>query len=275
MLKIGEFSKLGQVTVPTLRYYDEIGLLRPLSIDPFSGYRSYSVAQLPRLNRILALKHLGFTLEEIAPLLDETRLSERIRNSFRAKQAAITERLAAEQELLSRVEARLRLIEGEERMAEYDIVLKSVAPHTVASIREVVPTFRDAQFLLPRLSGWIKSSRAVPSGRPFMIWHLDEYREADIDAEFCLPISGKAAVSGGVCIHRMAGISSVASTLQKGVREFDQASQAIAAWIEQNGYQIAGHSRHVYLEPDLLNPPADFRPENIISEVQIPIERPA
>ncbi len=70
MFKIGEFSKLSQVTVKTLRYYDEIGLLKPAEVDRFTSYRYYSVDQLPRLNRILALKDLGLSLDQVAHLLD-------------------------------------------------------------------------------------------------------------------------------------------------------------------------------------------------------------
>lgn len=271
MLKIGEFSKLGQVTVTTLRHYDEIGLLKPVLVDDFSGYRYYSIAQLPRLNRILALKNLGFSLEEIAPLLDTPNLIEQIRATLTAKRAEIEARLSAEQDLLARVEARLRQIEGEEKMAQYDVVVKSVAPQTVASVRETVPTFRDAQFLLPKLIAAVRQSRIVPTGIPYMIWHLDEHKETDIDAELCIPISGKGANGKGMTVYDQPGIDRIATAVQKGVRDFGTVSQAIVAWIEQNGYQIAGHSRHLYLEPDLLNPPSDFSSDQIITEVQIPV----
>jgi DNA-binding transcriptional MerR regulator len=60
MIKIGDFARLSQVSVVTLRYYDEMDLLKPVNVDPFTGYRFYSSDQLPRLNRILALKDLGF-----------------------------------------------------------------------------------------------------------------------------------------------------------------------------------------------------------------------
>ncbi|MBE9472709.1 MAG: MerR family transcriptional regulator, partial [Chloroflexi bacterium] len=70
MFKIGDFSRISQVSVKTLRYYDEIGLLKPAHVDRFTGYRYYSVDQSPRLNRILALKDLGLSLEQIARLLD-------------------------------------------------------------------------------------------------------------------------------------------------------------------------------------------------------------
>jgi len=66
MLKIGEFSKLAQVSVKTLRYYDELGLLRPDWVDRYTGYRFYALQQLPRLNRILALRELGFSLAQAA-----------------------------------------------------------------------------------------------------------------------------------------------------------------------------------------------------------------
>ena len=71
MLKIGEFSSLSQISIKTLRYYDEVRLLKPMYVDEATGHRYYSASQLPRLNRILALKDLGFPLERIAAALDE------------------------------------------------------------------------------------------------------------------------------------------------------------------------------------------------------------
>jgi DNA-binding transcriptional MerR regulator len=66
MFKIGDFSKISQVSIRSLRHYDEIGLFKPAHTDPFTGYRYYSADQLPRLNRIIALRTLGLSLEEIA-----------------------------------------------------------------------------------------------------------------------------------------------------------------------------------------------------------------
>jgi len=82
VLKIGDFSKLAHVTVKTLRYYDELGLLKPVWSDRYSGYRFYSLEQLPRLNRILALKDLGFSLEQIRELLAEDLPPGRLRTLF-------------------------------------------------------------------------------------------------------------------------------------------------------------------------------------------------
>jgi len=89
MFKIGEFSKLSQVTVKTLRYYDEIGLLKPAKVDRFTSYRYYSADQLPRLNRILALKDLGLSLAQVAQLLDGDLPPAQIRGMLRLKQAEL------------------------------------------------------------------------------------------------------------------------------------------------------------------------------------------
>jgi DNA-binding transcriptional MerR regulator len=111
MIRIGDFSRLSQVSIKALRYYDEMGLLKPAFVDEVSGYRYYTAAQLPRLNRLLALKDLGFTLEQIAPLLDEAISTPGLRRLFESRQAELQLRVQEEQERLIRVEARLRQIE--------------------------------------------------------------------------------------------------------------------------------------------------------------------
>jgi DNA-binding transcriptional MerR regulator len=111
MLKIGDFSRLGCVTVKALRHYAQLGLLRPAWIDRFTGYRYYSLQQLPRLNRILALKELGFSLDQINRLIDEKVPVEQLRSMMRIKQAELQGRIKNEQYLLKQVEARLLQIE--------------------------------------------------------------------------------------------------------------------------------------------------------------------
>jgi DNA-binding transcriptional MerR regulator len=109
--KIGEFSRISRVSVKTLRYYDEIGLLTPVRVDRFTGYRYYSADQLPRLNRTLALKDLGLSLEQIAALLDDDLPPAEIRGMLRLKRVEIQQHLEEEQARLARIEARLEQIE--------------------------------------------------------------------------------------------------------------------------------------------------------------------
>ena len=69
MYSIGAFAQLGGVSVRMLRHYDRIGLLVPAEVDPSTGRRRYDANQLTRLNRLVALKHLGFPLEQVRTLL--------------------------------------------------------------------------------------------------------------------------------------------------------------------------------------------------------------
>ena len=111
MFKIGDFSKLSCVSVKTLRYYDELGLLKPAHVDHFTGYRYYLANQLPQLNRILALKDLGFSLEQIGPLLDAHLTQEQIGSLLRSRQEELTLQIQAQQERLQRIGRRLERLE--------------------------------------------------------------------------------------------------------------------------------------------------------------------
>ena len=93
MIRIGDFSKLSRVSIKTLRYYDEMGLLKPVEVDRFTGYRYYDFHQLPRLYRILALKELGFSLEEIGRFLEENLSTEELRGMLKLSQAEIRQRV--------------------------------------------------------------------------------------------------------------------------------------------------------------------------------------
>ncbi len=111
MFKIGDFARIGRISVKTLHHYDDIGLLKPAHVDVATGYRYYTLDQLPRLNRILALKDLGFSLEQIASLLNEPLAVAELRGMLRLKRAELQRLVQAEQARLNRVEARLKQIE--------------------------------------------------------------------------------------------------------------------------------------------------------------------
>ena len=189
MLKIGDFSKLSRVSVKTLRYYDEVGLLNSSQVDRFTGYRYYSIEQIPRLNRILAFKDLGFSLEQIARLLDENLPPAQIRGMLRMKQAEIQDQLEEEQARLRRIEARLRQIEQEDSMPTYDIVLKKVDPQRVISVRDTLPTFGDQVSLWIELANYLISRKTKAAGPSITIYHDPEYCERDVDLETATPVS--------------------------------------------------------------------------------------
>jgi DNA-binding transcriptional MerR regulator len=128
-------SKSVQVSVSTLRYYDQVGLLKPVEVDHLTGYRSYSASQLPRLHRIPALKGLGFSLEPIAAVLAAGVTPEQMRGMLRPRHAPISQQRVAVQIQPTDAEMRLEQIEREKQISSYDVILKHVDTQLVALIR--------------------------------------------------------------------------------------------------------------------------------------------
>lgn len=269
MFKIGDFSKFSQVTVKTLRYYDEIGLLKPARVDDFTGYRYYSVEQLPRLNRILALKDLGFSLDQLGRLLDDDLSLEQLRGMLRMKQAELEQQLEAEGARLTRVEARLRQIEQEGKMPEYEVVLKKVEAITVAAARDVIPTYSDVDRLFGSVFAHLGQQGAGPAGPPIGIYHDAEYKERDVDAEIAVPLGGVIAGSEQVSVRELPAVETMATTIHKGSYDtIGDGYTALMQWVEANGYRMADAVREVYLQYDPESDPATW-----VTEIQVPVEK--
>jgi effector-binding domain-containing protein len=272
MLKIGDFSRLSRVSIQALRHYDEMGLLEPVEIDRFTGYRYYAISQLARLNRILALKDLGFSLEQIGRMLDEGVSSEQLRGMLRLRQAEQHQRVREEQERLARVEARLRQIEMEATMSNYDVVIKKVAPLRVAAIRDVIPTYSQQGHLWGELYAYLGQRRLAPSGPCLALYHDPEYKERDVDAEVCQPIGGGQPVEGRVRVYDLPAVETMACVIHHGpFATIGEAYTALTKWIEANGYRIVGPDREVYLQP-----PAESGIQtdpNTVTEIQFPVEK--
>ncbi|MEW5721012.1 MAG: MerR family transcriptional regulator [Chloroflexota bacterium] len=272
MFKIGDFSKLSQVSVKALRYYDELGLLKPVSVDRFTGYRYYSADQLPRLNRILALKDLGLSLEQIARLLSDKLTAEQMRGMLRLKQAEAQERVREEQERLARVEARLRQIEEEGKMPTYEVVIKKVPPLRVASLRGIIPTFPEQGELWNELEAYLGQQRIKPTGPCLTLYHDAEYKERDIDAEVCEPVD--ASARGGnarVKLYDLPAVETMACVVHHGAfNTLSQAYNALMQWIQQNGYRICGPDREIYVK---AAEPARQDDPSYVTEIQVPVEK--
>src|SRR5215467_750195 len=125
MFRIGEFAQIAQVSGRQLRFYDQLGLLQPAHIDPQSGYRYYSIRQLPRLNSILALKELGLSLEQIGPLLKDEISPSELRGMLTMKRAQVERALREEEVRLRHIESRIAQIDRSGAMEGYDVVTKA------------------------------------------------------------------------------------------------------------------------------------------------------
>ena len=270
MFKIGDFSRLSQVSVRMLRYYDEQGLLKPARVDRFTDYRYYSADQLPRLNRILALRDLGFTTDQIRRLLDDAVSAEQIRGMLKLRHAEIEQQVEAEQARLLRVEARLRQIEMEGKMNAYDIVIKKVEPLRVASVRDVVPTPPDQGSLWTTLEAYLAGQRVAPAGPCLTLYHDPEYKERDWDLEVCEPVSGALPGSDRVQVKELPA-GEMACVVHRGpFVTIGEAYNAATQWIEANSYRICGPCREVYLRPAENGNQTD---PQTVTEIQFPVNR--
>jgi DNA-binding transcriptional MerR regulator len=281
MLKIGDFSKLGRVSIVALRHYDDLGLLKPATIDPDSGYRYYSVDQLPRLNRILALKDLGFSLEQVARLLSDELPAAQIRGMLILKRAELEQQVTAQQHRLVAVEARLRHIEREGANPSYDVRLRAGEPLLVATIREVVPAADGIERLFDEVEVYAAAHRARAAGPPLAIYHDTDYRERNLDVEVAVPLSAPLPGTGHVTVSALSGFATLACTIHSGsYATIDQAYSTLYGWIATHGYAAAGPHREVYLRfgvgaVDFTLPAVYLTNDSgeYVTELQVPVEK--
>jgi effector-binding domain-containing protein len=270
MFRIGDFSRLSQVTVKALRYYDEIGLLKPAQVDRFTGYRYYAAGQLPRLHRILALKELGLSLEQIGTLLDEGLTAEHMRGMLRLRRAEIEQQAADVQQQLARVETWLRQIEQEGKMPAQEVVIKQVKPIRVAALRETVANYGAQGPLWEELMTVLNQHGARPNGPCCTVYYDAEYREQDVDLEVCQPVNRALPDHPRVKMHELPGAETMACVIHHGSYEgFNATYGALMAWIEQNGYQIIGPNCEVYLVSMADSPD----PSGYVTEIQVPVAK--
>jgi DNA-binding transcriptional MerR regulator len=282
LLRIGNFSTISSVSIKTLRYYDEINLFKPFQVDDITGYRYYSLEQLPRLNRILALKDLGLSLEQIARLIDDNPPARFIRDILDARRCEIKEQLEKEKNCLEQVEARLNYIEREGAMPHYDIVLKSLDPVIGISVKENI-SHHDGQLPLWKDLATIMSSRKTKAFSPSMALFHQKYQPYQtVEVEVFTPSNVKIETGNNVKPRLLSGEPSVATVVHRG--EYTIIAQAYAlldSWIEINGYQQCGVAREVYLRGPYdrgLIPVVygEFRAadhKEFVTEIQLPVAK--
>lgn len=277
MLKISEFSRLTKVPVKTLRYYDEIGLFKAAHVDRFTGYRYYSAHQLPRLHRIVALKELGFSLEQIKNVLDEGLTAEQIRGMLRLKRAELQRQIEHDQARLNYIEVKIQQIEEEQKMSEYDVIVKSVEAFPVASIRDVAPTMQEIGPTLNRifdeLMAYIESHNGRYSEKPehcgVTLYHDEEMQESEFHVEAAQGIVGTLNPSPRVNVYTLPALELAASVVHRGsFVSMGKAYDALTRWIDANGYEIIGPMREINLEYERHGDPNKY-----VTEIQAPIRK--
>jgi DNA-binding transcriptional MerR regulator len=280
MLKIGDFSRLGQVTIRTLHHYEQMGLLKARRVDQETGYRYYDLEQLPRLHRILAFKDLGFSLEQIADLLTSDPSAEMMQGMLMARRVELEREMDATAARMERVAARLRQIEMGDDPNELEIVVKSVPAVTVASLRSIVPTVDmvgytcDTHFR--ELSAWLRANRLPEDGLTMNLYYNEEYTETDLDQESAVlldapPRQPVSATNAEIRVYDLDPVEHMASLVHPlSFAGLPDGVTSLLRWMTLTGYRLAGPLRVLHL---FGHPRTVRTDETVVMEIQLPIER--
>lgn len=271
MIRIGDFAHLAQVSIQTLRHYDDLDLLKPAHVDPANNYRYYTIEQLPQINRVLALKHLGLSLDQIVQIVKHGLTAEELRGMLKLRRSELEGELAQVQNQLEAVEARLTMIEKENEVPDHEVVIKTVGPIKVFYKRVHIPS-NDLvpQYLTPAFDQTyqsVKKNGISTAGPAIAIWHTAMDAQTDEVVDAAIPIKGGARAVKGFEIEDLPAQEMACIIHEGDFADFMQAYESMFKWLEANGYVKNGAFREVYHKFD----PRDTR--HTVTEVQVPIAR--
>ena len=193
MFRIGEFSQIARVSGRLLRYYDGIGLLRPVRIDPATGYRYYSAGQLPRLNSILALKELGLSLDQIAKMVDAKIAPEEIRGMLMLKEAELERTLSEEASRLRHIESRLQQVDEQGSLRDYDVIVKSAPAQPYLSVRRTFPRMENAVGMLRDVARTVAAKVPRNIREKMVVVAYSDFEDEDLDLEIGVSLTQRTA----------------------------------------------------------------------------------
>lgn len=266
MFMIGDFAQLARVSARVLRHYDGIGLLHPAHVDATTGYRFYGAGQLADVNRIVALRDLGFGLAEIGDLIQKNMSPSELRAMLTLKQAQALAELEAVERRLRGIDARITQLE--ESAPSIDLVRKTIPAMAVWTSAYQTAHLGEA---LDALSCMVKEmiqhiEDPVP---PYGLarWTAD-FDEEGFSMEFAVPVDPRleaAAERLGFAEEVLPSVDVVSTVRSPDSDDLHVTNAAIGRWIENESVQIAGPVREVLLADPAVGAPAQ------VVEVQVPI----
>ena len=254
MFRIGDFSRIARVSARLLRHYDEIGLLAPAHADGFTGYRYYSVAQLAELNRILVLKELGFSLEQVRDIVKTSVSPEELRHMLMLRRNDVTRSLAEEGQRLRHIETRIAQLESEGRLTADDVIVRAEPEREILSLRRTVPSFAVARELIGELRQFARPLVPESACTLLAIAHSAQFELDEIDVEFGFDLPEGSNIhpprSSPLVRRTLEAVPRMAVCVRVGLPEDAHLVTArVGQYLAANGEQLAGASREVFLRP--------------------------
>ncbi|NMM62977.1 MerR family transcriptional regulator [Clostridium sp. P21] len=271
MFKIGEFSKLTQVSVRMLRYYDETGLLKPAEVNKYTGYRLYCSKQIPTLNKILFLRDTGFTVLEIDNALKHWDANY-IKEQLKIKEKETKENINLENQKLTKIRTAMSDINKKQIAIHCNVTLKSISSYDVLSLRKIIPNYFCEGDLWKELCDYIKVEKLNISedNYSFAIYHDTEFKDKNVDVEVCIITNQKGLNKGNFIFHQTEPLEKAACSMVYGPYEnISPAYKSFVHWLEENNqYEITGISRQVCHK----GPWNETDPSKYLTEIQIPVK---
>ena len=264
LYKIGMFAAMNHVTVKTLRFYEEQGLLMPALIHPETGYRYYTLSQMAVLHQITALKQAGFTLEEIAHIhagADEEAVLLKKKSELLAKIADLTKQIAVVDGYLSKKKNSLSA----------PVLVKTIPETTVAYMRIRLESYDGLFDRMPEMGALMENAGCECALPEYCFTNYPEpgYKDSDILVEICESVVEAKQETGGLRFKTLPEIQAACVFHRGSYRTFSESYETVLRYIEENGYEIAGEIRESYID-GIWNKDDESQ---WLSEIQVPVRR--
>lgn len=271
MLKIGEFSKLTNVSIRMLHHYDAIGLLTPAEIDHVSGYRLYSVTQIPTLQKIIMLRDLNFRIPEIEDILhnwSDEDLIEKLNKKIAEKESIIYK----EKQQIQHIEMAIDSVRKKQMDVHYNIHIKQVPATWIISLRKKIADFYEEGVLWKELCAYVEDKH-IPilknNDNNMAIYHQVDTLNHDIDIEIGFLLKQPVSCHTPLQCRKVDGIDTVASIMVSGeYKNIAIAYESFSHWLKAHPqYTTYGASRQI-CHRDHSN---EEQSSDYLTEIQIPI----
>ncbi len=274
MFKIGDFSKLTFVSIRMLRYYDEIGLFKPIKIDNFTNYRYYSAAQIPLLNLIVRLRDMGLKAEEIRFIIQENDNEKQLQLLIK-KKLELSQQIHDDELKLQQLTTFITKYNKEETIMKFEAVVKNIPSCTVLALNAVIPTYSQEGELWGKFMELVGKQNLFANlkegGYCYAMFFEEDHKEGVIHIEIGDEVTGLTKEVVGLEVKALPAIEQALTILVKGPYEVNiqEGFNFAGTWMEENDYDFSGPPRTQYIKgPGDTKDPAEY-----VTEIQIPIKK--
>ncbi|MBO1722341.1 MerR family transcriptional regulator [Extibacter sp. GGCC_0201] len=274
MFRIGQLASIYRISGKTLRYYDELGLLRPKYVDEVTGYRYYTSSQIPVLNEIFLLKEMGLSLKEITYLMKEEVDKDHtlLKGVLELKQLEFDRQIQELNEKKQTIELLKKKLDkgGGIELSSFKVGIKKVEKMQVASLKASISTYSTQEALWAELLDYLNKCRAKIGNERYTIYYDSVYKSDEIQVEILKRVLAPFPETERIQYKRQEGYEEVAYLLHTGEHEsVIDSYEAILTWIEENGYKVVGNIREEFHMDDFTTDD----PKEFVTEIQIPVHK--